>query len=218
MRWLPRTAAIALAAIALLAPDRDASAGFTLTNPTLPAPKPPSVRPIVIGDPIFFWEFDVWFVGSANGSQLKKDQSYMTFYDIPGLIPGSNSQPGFPHPFAGTFDLLGWTPTPAPPGLDDDPSLLNVTFRYVGNNTITLNAGEILYLGKFSFLSDSTFDELPEVIQWVGTNPTRRGGPETSFQEIRVLVPEPSSLALVVPGAILLGLVARRRRRRDAAA
>ncbi|GIW85912.1 MAG: hypothetical protein KatS3mg108_0236 [Isosphaeraceae bacterium] len=212
MGWLKRFVVVLVLAVGALGAEREVWAGFTLTNPTIPSPPPPVFRPIVIGDPIFFWEIDVWFVGSAAGSQLKKDESYLTFYDIPGLIPGSNSQPGFPHPFAATFDLLGWTPTPAPGGLNDDPGLLNVTFRYVGNNTITLGAGQSLYLGKFSFLSDSTFDELPSFVQWVGTNPTQRGGSETSFERIRVLVPEPSSLALAIPGLVLFGLVAWRKR------
>ncbi len=203
---IPRLAAALVAAAALFGLVGDASAGFVYIKPI--------VTPRPIQDPIFLWEFEMAVDGGVDGVQLVKNQAFFTIYDIPGLISGSNSQPTTP-PFAASFNLLGTDVSPVQPVVDD-PALLNVTFRYTGNDTINVLAGQRRLLGIFSFLSDSDFSDVPRFIQLAEQSINRRTGQfESSLRIVRVNLPEPTSLALFLPGAALMGTIVWRRRRRE---
>lgn len=209
MRFATRFLALILPAAGLLAFAPPAQAGIITSKPKI----------IPIPDPVFLWEFEVFL---EAGTEIRFND-YFTVYDIPGLIPGSNSQllpnKSTPNPlWAAAFNFSGVTPDfPDPSPVNDDRNLLNITWRYLGAvDIIKVPAGlDKLLIGYFYFVSESEYDELPATVQLASeTTDPRTGGKVPSYQVVQTrLIPEPSTMAMLTPTAALLGVMWWRRRR-----
>lgn len=127
--------------------------------------------------------------------------SFLTIYDIAGLVPGSEVEPA------------GWTATEQTPGytannqLVTDTSVTNVTFWYEGSGT----TGPGL-IGTFSLISTDNQKSLG------GTYSYLTGGDQVGSVDqgqgpttVPSSAPEPASLGLIGASLLGLGAVARRR-------
>jgi hypothetical protein len=155
---------------------------------------------------------------------------FFTIYDIPGLIDGINfvfDKDGKIDLFwAATFDFLGVTPdfSPFPPPINDDPNLLNVSFRWTGDFNIRVPTGATeIFLGNFNIVAISELDEIPEVLEYAGQTSiigSNDKAPNAGTVQTNVIIPEPASMALMGVGVsvIVAGAGCRRLRCRSSAA
>jgi hypothetical protein len=164
----------------------------------------PTLSSITGGGGDFSWNYSA----NVTVDQRVDHDDFFTIYDFGNFVPGSNTQPAG---WAFSFALLGRTPPLVLP--HDDPSILNLTWTYIGQNPIIGPAA----LGIFSINTNTN---------QVGTSDfaaqaTRNGGPNdgskiSNVGDVSVPVPEMSALLpiLSVCSAGLLALLPSLLRRR----
>jgi hypothetical protein len=156
-----------------------------------------------VPDPTFLYHFQVELTNNIvpPGEEIATND-FFTIYDIQGLIPGTNNQP--PN-WAATFQFVGITPIGVNP--PDDPTLLNVTWTFIGDVPILAPA----MLGGFTVESRSDASRhLAYSWQTTLIGDGHRSGTTT----VDVLdTPEPSSLVLAGIGLPAAFLWLRRRSR-----
>jgi hypothetical protein len=165
----------------------------------------PTLSSITGGGGDFSWNYSA----NVTVDQRVDHDDFFTIYDFGNFVPGSNTQPAG---WAFSFALLGRTPPLVLP--HDDPSILNLTWTYIGQNPIIGPAA----LGIFSINTNTN---------QVGTSDfaaqaTRNGGPNdgtkiSNVGDVSVPVPEMSALLPIfsVCSAGLLALLPSFLRRRQ---
>jgi hypothetical protein len=160
-------------------------------------------------------------VGAAPGD-------FFTFYDVLGLIPGSETMPAnwvvTEQPLGATpgFNLLANNdahyPGVIPP---DDPLITNVTFRYSPGAAIAPILGGPTGLGAFTFRSSTNLGALDagasadHVNNPGATDNQSESSNVPVFRPSILAVPEPGTMALFGLGAVGLFLKLRRRRKTE---
>lgn len=138
--------------------------------------------------------------------------NYFTIYDFHGYVPGGEFSPE-----GWTFDASNNGPTPDLLRPNDDPNVVNLTWRYTGP---TIPSGQI-GLGNFwamSSIGESGTDSFTAI-----TNRTSDGLIDSNITETDVplppsdpgdpnLVPEPTTLLLAGLGLPFIGLARFRRK------
>lgn len=137
--------------------------------------------------------------------------SYFTIYDFVGYVAGSEFAPA---DWEITIQNVGVTPSGVDPGAftGDNPNIVNITFHYTGpetNGPATGFQGEGAF-GASSTLWATTVGTYSEQTEQVSNNLRHAGG---GFVDVPA-VPEASSLMLLVPGLVPLGVMLRRRARK----
>jgi hypothetical protein len=169
----------------------------------------PSLNSITPSGSNFRWTYRA----NLTVDEKVKKNNFFTIYDFLGFIPGSNLQPAN---WVFSSALVGKTPSKVLP--DDDPMILNLTWKYTGNTTLgpgTLN------LGMFSALShygNQGMDDFAAEATKYAPGDAGNNKPIANVGSVGVPanpVPEPCSLALLGLGAA--PLLARRRRARSQA-
>jgi hypothetical protein len=128
-------------------------------------------------------------------------QSFFTFYDVYGYVPGTAQGPSG---WVASSSLTGLTPTGA--AVSDNPNVPNITFTYVGPGSIVGPAS----LGDFTFESvfNTTTTGMFSDQDFSSINSAR----EFLTGSVTLPIPEPGSVTLI--GAVLLPMFAGRRLRR----
>ncbi len=140
-----------------------------------------------------FWQSNAaWWNGSANTIDFKLDQAYQLSSATVTLDWNDVYR------FSGSTDGVNYTTLFTTSGLFDQP---------VGAN---VGAGQVTLPVTFAQSADAF--RFVRVQALYGDNSYSVG--EVSFSGVAAAVPEPSSVALMLAGAGLLGAVARRRRAR----
>jgi hypothetical protein len=154
----------------------------------------------------FTWDY----TGIVTANQTVTTNDYFTIYDFGGYVAGSATAPVG---WIVTVQLLGTTPSDVNP--TDNPSLFNLTWKYVGTTPLV---GQADLGGQFT--ADSIYKD-PTKANFTA-QATRSDGPQAGTKVdnigmIDVPVPEMSALLpiLSVCGAGLLSLVPSFLRRRQ---
>jgi len=154
----------------------------------------------------FTWDYS----GIVTSNQTVNAGDYFTIYDFGGYVAGSAVAPVG---WTVTASLVGLTPSDVNP--NDDPSLFNLTWTYVGTTPIVGDSSLGNAFTAVSTYGDATRDNFT-------AQATRSSGPQAGTKVdnigmIDVPVPEMSALLpiLSVCGAGLLSLVPSFLRRRQ---
>lgn len=179
------------------------ASAFTLRADIIPTLDPNPPAPAVGG---FTWNYSV----NVTVDQMINTGDYFTIYDFGNFLAGSNLQPA---DWTFSSSLVGTTPALVNP--TDNASLLNLTWTYIGQESIL---GSSL-VGQFSVITDT--DQLRT--SQFAAEATRSNGPEAGSKvdnigNVSVPVPEVSALlpVLSVVAAALLSMVPSALRRRKA--
>ena len=139
-------------------------------------------------------------------SQLRPG-NFFTIYDFRGYVPGTASAPP-----GWQFTLSNDGPTPGRVGPDDDPTLPNLSWEYVGPAIIPsgqVGLGNFWAVSRYSGETDSFFT--------AETNRSSDGKIDanitTTVVPVPAAVPEPTTLVLAGLGLPIVGLARRLRRR-----
>jgi len=149
-------------------------------------------------------------VSVATGTRVNTGD-YFTIYDFNGYIAGSEFAPA---DWSTSAQLVGITPVTQI--VVDNPTVMNITFTYTGLAPIF---GPVFPLGgPGAFGADSTICTTNDAGQYASHT---HGNPNNLPQENNGFVvtpsstvPETSSLMLLVPGLVPLGMILRRRARK----
>jgi hypothetical protein len=159
------------------------------------------------GDPMFNYIFEIDLLA---GSTLETG-GFITVYDIPFVPNPLTSQPSLS--WGAETLLLGKTPQGTPTTDPDDPNIFNVTWQWNGAPIIN-NSSSNLDLGTFTFGTTIELSAPPSVtLLFVGS----LDGENFSNQGLVAInvIPEPSSVVLLLAGIGTLPLfwLGERRRR-----
>jgi hypothetical protein len=139
--------------------------------------------------------------------------NYFTIYDFHGYVPGQEFGPD-----GWAFEATNAGPTPALLKPNDNPDVVNLTWKYTGP---TIPSGQI---GLGNFWAFSTIGEIQTDSFTAITNRTSDGLVDSNITETDVpmaptggptdpnLVPEPTTLVLAGLGLPLIGLARFRRK------
>lgn len=141
----------------------------------------------------------VTYQADLTEEQNANTGDFFTIYDFGSIIPGSNTQPS-----GWTFSTSLVGPNPPQTNSPDDPSILNLTWTYsgptlsgtgIGPFTVTIaGSSEVVTLREGFFAGQGTLIVGPNAGTHVG-----------NVGQIPIpLVPEPSSIALLLSGAAFL--------------
>jgi hypothetical protein len=184
-------------------------AAFAAMTITAYADVIPTLSSIVPSGGDFTWNYSA----NVTVDQRVGHDDFFTIYDFGNFVPGSNTQPTG---WVFSSSLLGRTPsfTTAREHVHDDPSILNLTWTYMGQNPIIGPD----FLGIFS-VTNNTNQLTPGQF---AAQATRNGGPHdggkiSNIGDVSVPVPEMSALLpiLSVCSAGLLALLPSFFRRRQ---
>jgi len=150
----------------------------------------------------------------ADGSRVNTND-YFTIYDFNGYVAGSEFAPA---QWAISVQNVGITP--AGQLLTDNPAVVNLTFTYTGAASIIGPVNPVGGIGAFG--ADSTSAAIKALGQYASqTHKQNPGQPDHNtlqsnqgFVVTPAAVPETSSLMLLVPGLVPLGIMLRRRVRK----
>ena len=167
----------------------------------------PTLASVTPGSGDFQWNYSA----NVTVDEMVRTGDFFTIYDFGSISPGSNTQPA-----GWTFStsLIGVTPSRVLP--TDNPSTLNLTWTYTGQETI--NGGS--FLGMFSVVTTTdqlrTSDFAAEATRSTGPNV---GTKVDNVGNIAVPVPEMSALAPMIGicGLGMVGFATSLLRRRQAA-
>jgi hypothetical protein len=160
-----------------------------------------------IGDPLYVYTFTV----ELTAGETLQTGGYFTVYDIPGVAASSlTQQPN--DKWGDSLQLVGLTPSGTPP-ITDNPAIWNVTWVYNGS-AFTGNSPNGTTIGQFQVDTTELPTQPTPTLLYVGT----LNGTTYTDQGIVVvgaLIPEPSSIVLLLVGAGAIPLVCLRLRRRQ---
>jgi len=153
-------------------------------------------------------------VSVASGSKVNTND-YFTIYDFNGYVAGSEFAPA---DWAISVQNVGVTP--AGQLLTDNPAVVNLTFTYTGAASIIGPVNPLGGIGAFG--ADSSSVAINALGQYASqTHKHNPGKPDNNtlqsnqgFLVTPAAVPETSSLMLLVPGLVPLGILLRRRVRK----
>ena len=188
---------IALSALAV--PMADAQAGAILAKTGMTAQ---------VGDPMFDYIFEI----DLQANSTLSNGGFITIYDIPFLVGTPlTSQPTL---WGASAQDIGITPLNTPPNLVDNPTVPNITWIYNGP-TLVNSTNSDMDLGDFIIGRTGELDSPPSAtLLFIGSldgiNYSNNG-----FVTVNV-IPEPSSMALLLVGVSTLPLVWIRNKRRAA--
>ncbi|HZT43806.1 MAG TPA: hypothetical protein VFA07_16685 [Chthonomonadaceae bacterium] len=167
---------------------------------------------IIVKDPTtttngsaFVWSYDV----TLTNDELVKKGNFFTIYDFAGFVSGTNFQPAN---WVFSSAMTGKTPSRVTP--TDNPHLPNLTWTYTG--TVKLGPGPI-DLGFFGAESTQSHAKVgtfaTEAIKYAPGKPGN-GKPVDNIGSVGVpsVIPEASSLLLLLPGLAPLALLLRKHR------
>jgi hypothetical protein len=151
----------------------------------------------------------------ASGSRVNTGD-YFTIYDFNGYVAGSEFAP-----VDWSISVQNVGITPAGQLLADGPSVVNLTFTYTGAASLIGPVNPIGGPGAFG--ADSTSAAVKSLGQYSSmTHKQNPGHPDHNTPQSNqgylvtpAAVPETSSLMLLVPGLVPLGMVLRRRARKE---
>jgi hypothetical protein len=89
-----------------------------------------------------------------------RPNDYFTIYNFDGYVPGSEMASGSPYSADWTFSATGLGPTPAGTLPDDDPAILNLSWKYTGaeiNIDASVGLGNFWALSLYPTTTDSWF-------------------------------------------------------------
>ncbi|HZT44094.1 MAG TPA: hypothetical protein VFA07_18160, partial [Chthonomonadaceae bacterium] len=152
------------------------------------------------------------YTASLTNDETLQSGNFFTIYDFAGFVSGTNFQPA---DWVFSSANVGKTPSRVTP--NDDPTIPNLTWTYTGPN---VGPGPV-DLGLFG--ADSTFSNTKEgwfaaeAIKYAPGKPGNgkpvdnvgQTGVPTGHQNV---IPEASSLLLLLPGLAPLGMLLRKRR------
>ena len=158
----------------------------------------PEVSTVTPNGSNFTWTY----TAALTNDETLQSGNFFTIYDFAGFVSGTNFQPAN---WVFSSANVGVTPPRVTP--TDNPNIPNLTFTYTGPN---VGPGPV-DLGLFG--ADSTFSKATlgnfaaETVK-----ADNMGQVEVSARPAGV-IPEPSSLVLLLPGLVPLGVLLRKRRR-----
>lgn len=154
-------------------------------------------------------------VSIAAGSRVNKGD-YFTIYDFDGYIAGSDFAP-----VDWSFSVQNIGITPAGQIVSDSPGIQNLTFTYTGFATLFGPISNVGGIGAFG--ADSTFSAAFKNGQYASqSHILDPGNPDDNTVRSdsgKTVIPfgsfgaEPSSIVLLLPGLLPLGIMLRRRGR-----
>ena len=195
MSWMTRTMLAGLAALGLA---QSASAGLLPVSVTI-TPEAGNFR---------------WTYAIVLPTDMKLQAgNYFTIYDFNGYKAGGESSPD-----GWTFSAVKSGPIPDRLKPNDDPAIINLTWKYNGP---TIPSGQI---GLGNFWAVSEFGEAKDDFFTARTNRTSDGLTDSNITDTQTpkptgtpidpnLVPEPTTLALAGLGLPLVALFRRRNRK-----
>jgi hypothetical protein len=141
---------------------------------------------------------------------------YFTIYNFDGFVPGSEMASGSPYSADWTFTATGLGPTPGGTMPDDDPAILNLSWKYTGpeiNIDASIGLGNFWALSLYAETTDSWF---------TASTGSSSGQTDNNITPTTVPVPtatppgvpEPTTLLLAGLGLPIVGLARRLRRER----
>lgn len=150
----------------------------------------------------------------ASGSRVNTGD-YFTIYDFNGYVAGSEFAPA-----DWAISVQNSGVTPAGQLLTDDAAVVNLTFTYTGLPTLFGPINPVGGVGAFG--ADSTTAAIKALGQYASeTHKHNPGQPDNNtlqsnqgFVVTPAAVPETSSLMLLLPGLVPLGIMMRRRARK----
>jgi len=153
-------------------------------------------------------------VSVSDGSKVNTGD-YFTIYDFNGYVAGSEFAPT---DWAITTQLVGITP--AGQLLADDAAVVNITFEYTGAATIVGPVNPIGGVGAFGAESIFCIEKNGKYASETHKNNPGQGDHNTLQSNQGIVttpaaIPEASSLMLLVPGLVPLGIMLRRRARKE---
>lgn len=160
-----------------------------------------------IPDPNYRYTFDLFLTEGSVVDGSLTDGDFLTIYDVIGVFPGTNLQPD--NWALTNTDFLGVDPDAVGPPFLDDPTIRNLTWRFIAPiDDIAVPIGEAgIFLGQFSI---QAFADFPQTEFKIGSRTTLPNGDKLPVYSV-VIVPEPSTFVLAAPALLFLGRSSRRR-------
>lgn len=167
---------------------------------------PDGVSVTDLGGGLYQWSYDAYL---STGRLVDADE-FFTLYDIRGYQPGSLSYTSATgSAWSGSESLTGLTPADVMPA--DNPSLMNLTFKFNGPSPLTADFSDPpAFLGTFSFIS--TISGINPNGVWVSRDLTPTGsGFQTGTRPAAVPLPDGGWTVAMLGSALLtIGLLRRR--------
>ena len=168
----------------------------------------PEVQSVVSnGSGNFTWTYQA----NLTNDEIVKKGNYFTIYDFAGFISGTNFQPA---DWVFSSAMTGKTPSRVSP--IDDSTIPNLTWTYTGKTNIGPGPADLGLFGADSKYGKTQIGNFAaEAIKYSPGKPGN-GKPVDNVGSVGIpmaTIPEPSALALLLPGLAPLGLVLRQRAR-----
>ena len=168
----------------------------------------PEVSTVTPNGSNFTWTYSA----SLTNDETLQSGNFFTIYDFAGYVSGTNFQPA-----NWVFSSANVGKTPAKVTPTDNPSIPNLTWTYTGPNVGPGPVDLGLFGADSTFGNQTTGQFAAEAIKYAPGKPGN-GKPIDNVGSVGVptghmnVIPETSSLLLLLPGLAPLGLLARKRR------